>query len=354
VDGDQTTRVCDRFAVALRRHFLWLLLACYALAACWPQPGLAMRHWEWAGFANVPLSLPLLLLAVMLFSAALLTDVSQIRLVSHHPVVLGIALVIVWMGPALLVLAAGWLVPSMMDGQSTSGLLVGLALVATMPVANSSVGWIQSAGGNLGLGLSLVVLSILLCPWVTPNLLSLLGMSLSASEQADCQALVSRFSGLFFIIWVILPTAGGLICRYLIGPIRVASATSWFTLASAAALLLLNYINSALALPKIRESSASLLLATAALATALSAVGLTLGWALAWLVRVRPTTRAALMFGLSMKHTGLALILAGAVLADQPVAIFIIVLATIVQHLMAGLVQWWIGRGVALHEQSST
>jgi hypothetical protein len=60
------------------------------------------------------------------------------------------------------------------------------------------------------------------------------------------------------------------------------------------------------------------------------------------------------MFGLSMKHTGLALILAGAVLADQPVAIFIIVLATIVQHLMAGLVQWWIGRGVALHEQSST
>ena len=47
------------------------------------------------------------------------------------------------------------------------------------------------------------------------------------------------------------------------------------------------------------------------------------------------------MFGLSMKHTGLALILAGAVLADQPLAILMIVLATLVQHLLAGVVQWW-------------
>jgi predicted Na+-dependent transporter len=67
-----------------------------------------------------------------------------------------------------------------------------------------------------------------------------------------------------------------------------------------------------------------------------------LGWILAWLVRVKPMTRAALMFGLSMKHTGLALILAGAVLADQPMAILIIVLATLVQHLLAGVTQWWL------------
>jgi hypothetical protein len=41
-----------------------------------------------------------------------------------------------------------------------------------------------------------------------------------------------------------------------------------------------------------------------------------------------------------MKHTGLALVLAGAVLENQPLAIFIIVLATLVQHLLAGVVQW--------------
>jgi BASS family bile acid:Na+ symporter len=305
-----------------------------------------MRHWQWssAKFADVPLSLPLLLLAVMLFSAALLTDLSQIRLVSRHPVVLGVALLAVWLGPALLVLAAGWLVPPMLDNQTTAGLLVGLALVATMPVANSSVGWTQNAGGNLGLGLALVVLTILLSPWVTPNLLSLLGMSLSENERADCEALVNKFSGAFFIIWVILPTAAGLACRYLISPPRVAKAASWFTVASAAALLLLNYVNAALALPQMRDTSFALLLATAVLAVALSIVGLALGWVLAALIRVKSPTRAALMFALSMKHTGLALILAGAVLADQPLAILIIVLATFVQHLLAGVVQWWLLR----------
>jgi predicted Na+-dependent transporter len=58
------------------------------------------------------------------------------------------------------------------------------------------------------------------------------------------------------------------------------------------------------------------------------------------LLGVKPQTRSALMFGLSMKHTGLALILAGAVLANQPLAILMIVLATLVQHLLAGIVQW--------------
>jgi BASS family bile acid:Na+ symporter len=346
VINDSTTRVSDRLALWVRRHFFWLLLGSYAVAAIWTRPGVAMRGWEWSpsGVTKVPLSLPLLLLAVMLFSAALLTEVSQLRLVSRHPIVLGIALLAVWIGPGLLVLAAGWMLPSAIDGQSTAGLLIGLALVATMPVANSSVGWTQNAGGNLGLALSLVVLSILLCPWVTPNLLSLWGMSLSPSEQAYCTALVSRFSGLFFIIWVILPTAAGLACRYLIGPARVAAVASPFILASAAALLLLNYINSALALPQVRESSMALLLATAALAAALSIVGLALGWALAWVTRVKPPTRSALMFGLSMKHTGLALILAGAVLAEQPLAILIIVLATLLQHALAGVVQWWMER----------
>lgn len=342
--ADDKTRLGDRLAHFVRRRFLWLLLGSYLLAAVWTAPGIAMRNWEWstAQSTSVPVSFVLALLAVMLFSAALLTDVSQIRIVSHHPLVLCVALLAVWLGPALLVVVAGWLIPPTIDGQATAGLLVGLALVATMPVANSSVGWTQSADGNLGLGLALVVLSILLCPWVTPNMLNLLGMSLSASERAYCEALVGTFSGWFFIIWVILPTAAGLACRYLLTPARVTSVSSWFILASAATLLLLNYINSALALPRIRESSWSLLLATAGLAGALSLVGLVLGWALSWIIYVTPATRAALMFGLSMKHTGLALILAGAVLADQPLAILTIVLATLMQHLLAGVVQWWV------------
>jgi len=341
LDGHATTRTGDRLARFVQRNFLSLLLGCYALATLWPQLGIALRELRVpSSFSGEAPLVPLLLLALMLFCAALLTDLGQIRSVLQHPLVLLAALAAVWLGPALLVVIAGWIVPRIVDGPATAGLLVGLALVAAMPVANSSVGWVQNAGGNLALGLGLVVLSISLSPWATPQLLELLGKSLSAAEQQQCERLVNNFSGWFFIVWVILPTASGFACRQLVKPGRVASVSGWIALASAAALLALNYINSAPALPQVRESSASLLATTAALAVALSAVGLALGWTLARILRQPDETRSALMFGLSMKHTGLALILAGQVLTDQPLTILFIVLATLVQHLLAGIVQW--------------
>jgi BASS family bile acid:Na+ symporter len=255
-----------------------------------------------------------------------------------------VALAAVWIGPALLVLGAGWIVPSVIDGDAAAGLLVGLALVAAMPVANSTVGWVQNTNGNLALGLALVVLSISLSPFATPLLLEWLGKSLSPAEQQSCEELVTRFSGWFFVVWVIFPTALGFACRYAITPRRVAAAADGVTIASAAALLLLNYINSALALPKIGESTLTVFATTAALAVSLSAVGLALGWAISRALRLSRAAGSALLFGLSMKHTGLALILAGAVLHDKPLAILLIVLATVAQHLSAAIVQWFFAR----------
>jgi bile acid:Na+ symporter, BASS family len=342
VPGHETTCPADRAAVFLRRHFIWLLIACYTLAVVWPAPGIAIRSWDWPTrhFGNVPLA-SLLLLTVMLFVAALLTDVNQIRDVARHPFALLSALAAVWLGPALLSIVFGRLLPTTIGGQPTAGLLVSFALVASMPVANSSVGWTQSAGGNLGLSLALVVVSILLSPWITPNLLGLLGMSFGESER-DCELLVNQFSGLFFIVWVILPTAAGFACRLLFTPRRIEPVRAWFTLASAAALLVLNYINSVLALPKASSSPISVIAATTLLATSLAAAGILLGWMIARLFGLRPETRTALMFGLSMKHTGLALILAGTVMSNQPLAILLIVLSTLMQHVLAGIVQWFL------------
>ncbi len=343
---DKKTCNGEQVARFVKRHFLWLLLGCYTLALFWPGPGLVMRQTEWSPgrMPDVQLSLPLLLLALMLFCAAVLTDLAQIRAIWRQPILLCLALGAVWLGPALLVVAAGYVIPWIVDGPATTGLLVGLALVAAMPVANSSVGWSQNADGNLALGLALIVLSISLSPLVTPTLLSVMGMSLSPEEQNYCEALVNRFSGLFFIVWVVLPTSAGFACRYFAGPERISRMSCWLTLASAAALLALNYINSALALPEVYDSSPSLLAITACLAGALSVVGLVLAWIISLALRLPADTQAALSFGLSMKHTGLALILAGTVLAAEPLAILMIVLATFLQHLLAGVVHWFFER----------
>ncbi|MFO0790370.1 MAG: bile acid:sodium symporter [Pirellulales bacterium] len=330
----------------MRRHFLWLLVACYVLAVAWPAPGIAIRSWQWSSrqISNVPLA-SLLLLAVMLVIAAALADLEQLRNVWRHPFVVLIALVSVWLGPAALSLVLGHMLPPTIGGEPTLGLLVSFALIASMPVANSSVGWTQSAGGNLGLALALVVISILASPMITPNLVSVLGASLGESEQ-QCTELVSQFSGLFFIVWVILPTAAGFASRLLLSTARIEAVRPVLTLTSAAALLVLNYINSVLALPRVTSAPIAILATTFALATSLAAVGILLGWLIARAFGLRPETRTALMFGLSMKHTGLALILAGTVLSDQPVAILLIVLATLMQHILAGIVQWRMDRNL--------
>lgn len=333
-------------ATFVRRHFLWLLIACYVLAVIVPGPGIAVRSWSWSSphFANVPLA-SLVLLAVMLFVAAVLADLEQARIVSRQPLVVLMALAAVWLGPSLLTVVVGRILPTSIGGTATAGLLVSFALIASMPVANSSVGWTQSAGGNLGLSLALVVISILLSPWITPHLVSLLGMSLGESRQ-QCELLVNQFSGSFFIVWVILPTAAGFAVRQVVSAAKIQALRPTLTLVSAAALLILNYINSVLALPKAYGSPISVLATTTILATSLAAIGIALGWAIARLVHLPSETRTALMFGLSMKHTGLALILAGAVLSNEPLAILLIVLATLMQHVLAGIVQWWLDRDV--------
>jgi len=340
-DGRRHT--ASDIACFVQRNCFWLLLSCYVLAGLWPSPGRAMRAWRWtpSSLPAAEFTLPLVLLALLLFCAAVQTDVSQIRAISSRPWALVWGTLVVWLAPALLVLAAAIFVPLVVDGKSTAGLLVGLALVASMPVANSSVGWSQLVGGNLALSLALVLLTIFLCPWVTPWLLSWFRLTLSTPDQAYVQTLIDNFSGAFFIFWVVMPTAAGLACRHALGTIRVAAITSWLTLTSVTSLLLLNYLNAALALPDVvQQSRISVLATTVVLAAALSAVGIAAGWLVARLMRLDASTRLSLMFGLGMKHTGLALLLVGAVLAEQRLAILMIVLATLAQHLLAGLVQW--------------
>lgn len=346
---DSEQRAALGLADWLRRNCFWLLVGCYVLAAVWPTPGRALRTWRFTSTA-VPaaeFTLPLVLLALLLFCAAVQTEVTQVQSIRKRPWPLLWGTLAVWIAPALLAIAAAFVVPHVVDQEATAGLLVGLALVASMPVANSSVGWTQLVRGNLALSLALVLVTIFLCPWVTPRLLGWLRLALSSPDPSLFQALIDSFSGAFFIIWVVLPTAAGLACRHSLGGERVASIAPVLTVASVASLLLLNYVNAALALPEVvKQSPLSVLLTTAVLAAALSAVGLLAGWLIARVMQLDAETRLALMFGLGMKHTGLALLLAGAVLTHERLAIFMIVLATLAQHLLAGVVQWRMRAGI--------
>jgi BASS family bile acid:Na+ symporter len=330
----------------LHRRFLAVLLACYVLAACFPQPGLALRHASVALPTGQSQHVPMLLLALLLFCAALSMGWEQVRDVLERPSVTASALAVVWLGPLLVVGAACAALSRWTSAESLSGLLVGLALVAAMPVANSSAGWSQSAGGNVALSLGLVVLSIVLCPLATPQVLRGMGLALSAGDTEKIERLVAEFSGARFIVWVIFPSLAGACAAWLLGAARAAALRPWLRLVTLVDLLLLNYANAALALPKVlREEPWRSTGAAAWLGLSVSLLGVGLAIVLGRALRVARDGRIALLFGLSMKHTGLALVLAGEVLSDQPRVILVIVLATLAQHVVAAAIDASLARG---------
>ena len=327
------------FAGWVHRNLLWLLVGSYLLAAALPGPGRTIRELT-AGSGEA--TAVRLLLATLLFCAAAVVRWSQLRELLQRPGILLLSLIAIWLVPVLFVSALGWVLPSLFGETVTTGMLVGLALVAAMPVANSSVAWCQNAQGNVALGLGLIVLTIVLSPLAAPQMLNLMGLSLSQQETRQCEELITSFSGTFFIVWVILPSLLGMLANRLVGDEQIDRARSGLRLISAGALLTLNYASASLVMRDVfLEEAPQAILVSGGLAILLSALGIFSGWLLARLLSADRATTMALMFGFSMKHTGLALVLAVQVSHTERRVILMIVLATLLQHVVAGIADWY-------------
>ena len=330
-----------RLVAVLHRYFLALLLAIYVVAGLLPGPGAYIREFALRFPGGSQERISMLLLAVLLFCAAAVIEWVQVRDLLEHPSTLLAGLLAGWFGPVMLVIAAGALLPRLFGGPATDGVLVGLALVAAMPVANSSAGWTQNARGNVTLCLGLIVVSILLSPLATPNLLTLMGMVLSADDTNRVSQVVEQFSGWRFILWVILPSLAGACCGWFIGERRIIHFKPWFRLVTLLCILVLNYANASLAVENIWKSGeAGVTLLAAILATAVSLVGIALAVIQSRACALSRPTSLALMFSLSMKHTGLALVLAGEFLHNEPRVILVILLTTLAQHIAAAAIDW--------------
>ena len=322
-------------AAWLRRWLVWLLLGSYILAALVPAPGVWLADLG----ARDGVSFSLVMVGVLLTAGAMAVNLGKLRELPRHPLALLMALAGVWAPPLAVVGLWSILAPAWLSGPEAASLAVGLAFAGAMPVANSAVAWTHQSGGSLAWALGLVVLSICLCPWVTPLVLRLMGLTLAGDNAAQADLIVSQFSGAVFLVWVLGPTLLGLATRTAIGSRRVETLTPRLTIVSATALLLLNYANAATALPKVlAEPNWRLLATTLVAAVALPVAGALVAWPLSVLGRVSRGGRVAWAYALGMKNTGLALGLAGATLGEQPVAILAILAVTLMQHIVAGAV----------------
>lgn len=325
----------------LQRYFLALLLAAYALAAILPELGQHLRHSSLGEVAiagdQVTLSVPFILLAFLLLNAGLGTETSEIRSTFRRPWLLLFGLLANLAVPLGFILVVAGCLHFWPEVDETQTILVGLALVAAMPIAGSSTAWAQKSDGDLALSLGLVLCSTFLSPWTTPLALGFVSFLTVGDYSEDLHELASTGTGTFLMLGVLLPSALGIGMRYLLGDEAVKTAKPFLKVANGVALLTLIYSNASLSLPDIvaRPDGDYLVLIGCAV-TILCVAAFASGWWLARGLKLTDKQTTSMIFGLGMNNNGTALVLAAMSLSEHPEAMLPIIFYNLVQHLVAG------------------
>jgi BASS family bile acid:Na+ symporter len=329
----------------MHHHFLWLLVGAYSLAAWLPGPGEVIRKFQVVDAGQgLQVTLPMLLLGGLLFNGGLGAETRELAGVvkAPGPLLLGlVGNVLVPIG-FLFVLALGLrLWP---DWDEAQCLLVGLAIVAAMPVAGSSTAWSQNANGSAALSLGMVILSTVLSPLTTPLTLAVVEPLTGGDFAVALEELRDHGTGNFLFACVVVPSLGGMACRRLLGE-RVRRVKPVIKMTNSVVLLVLCYANASSVLPQIAEQpdwdflglclGAVLMLCVAAFAA---------GLMVAKLLRASDEQTRSLVFALGMSNNGTGIVLACSALATLPGAVLPVLIYNLAQHLVAGGVNRRLGR----------
>ncbi|QVL31453.1 Na+-dependent transporter [Telmatocola sphagniphila] len=332
-----------KLAEFVHHHFLHLLILSYVLAAFFPALGSWIRTQKlghaWLGEQHIPLSLTSTLLALLLFNAGLGLRVDQIARLVYAPHVLVLGLLANLFVPLLFLTLISLSMSDWHNPSEVQCILLGLALVASMPIAGSSAAWTQSADGDLALGLGLILGSTLLSPITTPISLYFT-RPMAEGEYLD---LLNSFCGsetmLFMLTFVLLPTLLGISVRMLAGAARLANVLPRLKLLNTAILLTLCYSNAAISLPQtIAEPDWDFLLITLLFVCGMCGIGFGTGYGLSRLLKSPREQRLALMYGLGMSNNGTALVIASMTVSSHPRVLLPVIFYNLVQHLFAGWV----------------
>jgi BASS family bile acid:Na+ symporter len=331
----------------VHHYFLWLLVGSYVLAAAHPSLGLALREISLGevsvGAHKTVFSLPVVMLAILLLNAGLAVKIGQLGQLIRKPLVILTGLAGNLVVPIAFIWGVAFLMRHWHDPDEVQLIIVGLTLVAAMPIAGSSTAWSQNSNGDMALSLGLMLLSTFLSPLTTPFTFKLVE-SLTFEEYTDALFDLSTH-GTRFLFWVVIPVIAGMIARRAIGERRIESAMPTLKFVNLINLLVLNYCNASVSLPQmLAEPAWQFLGVTLGIVSALCVLTFTAGWLLAWLFRLDRAQRISLMFGLGMNNNGTGLVLASIVLVEYPEAMLPLIFYNLVQHLVAGCVHYFLNR----------
>lgn len=333
----------------IHHHLLWFLILAYAISAMWPTAGLWIRNASFGDLRifneNLHVSLLLLLLATLMFNAGLGVKTSHLRSLAQKTKVLLAGLTANLIIPMAYIFLVTLIMRLWYEPEEAQHILVGLALVAAMPIAGASTARAQNSNGNLALSLGLVLASTVLSPVLTPITLYAFGEMATEEYEMVIHNLAAYGSGTFLGLWIVLPSLLGLAVRFVAPESQLTAIMPVIKLINAVVLLLLNYSNGSVSLPQaIADRDFDFLAVTLAITMGLCVTAFSSGYGLSRLFKVDDADRVSLMYGLGMNNNGTGLVLASLVLAAYPRVMVPIIFYNLVQHLVAGGVHEVTGR----------
>jgi predicted Na+-dependent transporter len=318
-----------------KSRFLYALVACYAVAAIWPAPGawlLSLSPLPQEVFGQRQFLQIALAAAVFLASLSVGRQL-QTRL-SLRSVQLA-AVAAVWkmaLGLLMLTVIASVL-PWVSSATPLAGLVVGLAVVVSMPTAVSAVAWTSHRRNDTAVALLATVTTTIMTPISVGLFFALVRVSgVGAPNGLEYQSAI----GLLMACLIVPGAAGILVGRLLsrrcslrfVGPVN------------SGLILALNYANASLVFPWIQSMHSfgpailAVLLTLAVLCVLLPAAR--------WIcsaVSAAPRQAAAMRYAIGMSNTGLAIvILAGAGQAN-PWMLLTPAVFTLLQHVAAATLE---------------
>ena len=327
----------------INHYFIWIIISSYLVATVFPEFGLWIRVLN-LGSINVfqsqlVLSVPLIMLASLLFNAGLGVKLIELKHVLHKPFLLlggvlgNIAI------PLLFIMVINFIMHLWHEPVELQQILVGLALVASMPIAGGSTAWVQNANGNLALSLGLVLVSTLLSPLLTPTALHAVGFIATGDYAEDLHELANDGVASFLGIWVILPSLLGILMRWIIGEDKTATAMPYLKLINYGVLTLLIYSNASLTLPNaVFNPDIDFLVIIISIVTILCICTFASGYFLAHFFHADRKETVSLVFGLGMNNTGTGLVIASLTLADHAEVMLPIIIYNLIQYLLASVI----------------
>ncbi len=271
------------------------------------------------------------LFAVMTFCGSISSGFGHLARAIMHPLPIVVALTILH----LIMPAAAWSVGHLIypnDPHTITGLILGMCI----PVAITSLIWVNIHRGNAPVTLALVIANTLLSPIIVPACLALFAGNV---VQTDTTALMKGL-----LLMVVLPSAVGMTLYHLS---KGRTATKLAPLLAPVPKLLLGFVvalNGSIVAPYLARIDGKLLLLTAVV-FALAASGYAVGMLIARLLRWPQPEVVSLTYNSGMRN-----ISAGAVIATTyfPAAVAVpVIIGMLFQQLLASVY------GALLRRQSS-